>query len=278
MRRSTSPFIPLALIVAGVGVPLLVLAPLGPESSSSPSAGPQAAPSPTPTPTEFVPPTYVEGNHVVMPVTFPDGTAAELVYPPELDLASFSVYPNTQGDLDRGSCSSDFFISTAKRATGVSGAGPVAVLPGTAGNVELWRGDKDHGGYLLIFEFGRWYVALYCNRGPGDETHAVWAASLSGHETPEGYLVLEASAPLQLHPWRDVGGPALFISDRSMFIELVAGSTNTAEDRDPSDGVVQWRFQEGHVRLYANAFSKGAKDVLQGLVDGLEIRNVREPA
>jgi hypothetical protein len=277
MRRSVSLLVPLALVVAGVGVPLLVLAPLGPESPS-PMAGPNAAPSPTATPTEFVPPTYVEGNQVVMPVTFPDGTAAELVYPPELDLASFSVYPNTQGDLDRGSCGSDSFISTAKRATGVSGAEPLAVLPGTAGNVELWRGDEDHGGYLLIFEFGRWYVALYCNRGPGDETHAVWAASLSGHETPEGYLVLEASAPLQLHPWRDVGRPALFISDRDTFIELVAGSTNTAEDRDPSDGVVQWRFQEGHVRLYANAFSKGAKDVLQGLVDGLEIRNVREPA
>ena len=277
MRRSVSVLVPLALVVAGVGVPLLVLAPPGPESPS-PVAGPNAAPSPTATPTEFVPPTYVEGDHVVMPVTFPDGTAAELVYPPELDLASFSVYPNTQGDLGRGSCGSDFFISSATGDAGVSGAGPVALFPGTDGNVELWRGDRAHGGYWLIFEFGRWYVAVHCNRGPRDETHAVWAASLSGGETPEGYLVLEASAPLQLHPWRDVGGPALFISDRDIFIELVAGSTNIGEDRDPSDGVVQWRFQEGHVRLYANAFSKGAKDTLQGLVDGLEVRNVREPA
>jgi hypothetical protein len=276
MQRAASMLIPLALVLAGVGLPLLVLAPLG--SDPVPSPAPEAAASPSPTLEEFVPPTYTEGDRLVMPVTFPDGTSAELVYPPELDLASLTVHPNTQADLGRGSCGWDLFISTDQGAVGISGSEPVAVYPGTTGDVELWNGDKAHGGFWLIFRFGRWYVAVPCHRGIGDETHEEWAASLSGRETTDGYLVLGSEPPLELHPFRDVGGPALFFSGRDLIIELVAGSTNTGEDRDPSDGVVQWRFDEGHIRLYANAFSKDAKDMLQLLVDELEIRNVEPPA
>jgi hypothetical protein len=275
MQRVASMLIPLALVLAGVGVPLLVLAPLGPDAAPTPA--PKAAASPTPTPERFVPPTYPDGDRVVMPVTFPDGTSAELVYPPELDLASLSVNPNTQGDLGRGSCGWDLYISTDREAAGVSGSEPVAVFPGAAGDVELWSGDKAHGGYWLIFRFGRWYVAVPCRHGPSDGTLETWAATLSGHETAEGYLVLTSKPPLELHPFRDVGGPALLISGRDVIIELVAGSTNTSDDRDPSDGVVQWRFDEGHIRLYANAFSKKIEDTLQLLVDELRIRNVEPP-
>jgi hypothetical protein len=275
MQRVSSMLIPLALVLAGVGLPLLVLAPLGPDASPSPA--PKAAASPSPTPDSFVPPIYIEGDRVVMPVTFPDGTSAELVYPPELALESLSVYPNTQADLGSGSCSSDLYISTQEGSAGVSGSEPVAVFPGVAGDVELWEGDKAHGGYWLVFKFGRWYVSAPCRRGPGDVTHEEWAASLSGHETTDGYLVLASEPPLELHPFRDVGGPALFMSGRDVIIELVAGSTNTGHDRDPSDGVVQWRFDEGHVRLYANAFSKDAESILELLVDELRIRNVEPP-
>ena len=34
---------------------------------------------------------------MVMPVTFPDGTTAELVYPPELDLSNMRVQPYSSG-------------------------------------------------------------------------------------------------------------------------------------------------------------------------------------
>ena len=45
----------------------------------------------------FVPSTHVEGGSVVMPITFPDGTTAELVYPPELDLSGMRVQPYSSG-------------------------------------------------------------------------------------------------------------------------------------------------------------------------------------
>jgi len=120
---------------------------------------------------------------------------------------------------------------------------------------------------------GPGHVAAY----PGAEDQRVWAASLMGAETSGGYLVLESEPPLKLHPFRGEGGPALLLGSRDVVIELIVGSKNTAVDLNPGDGVVQWRFDEGHVRLYAAAFSKDAKPILRGLVEGLEVRNVIPP-
>jgi hypothetical protein len=269
-----------ALFVLGIALPLLMLVPIGGDDARRDASSPVAGPSPSPTLIEpFVPPTYEEGDRTVMPVVFPDGTKAELVYPRELDLDGLNVYPNTQAMVRHGDCGWDLFISRERLAAGVRGSEPLAVYEGASGPVELWEGDKDHGGYWLLFRFGSWTVAAPCNEDPakGGEDHALWASSLTGQETPEGYVILEATPPLELHPDRGTGGPALYMSDPDVFIEVVAGSTNTAEDRDPSDGVVQWRFMEGQVHLYGYATSKAAKDILRGIVDGLEIRDVVPP-
>jgi len=283
VRRTWWILIAIALLGAGILLPLLILAPIGGDGDRGKSVSPEAAPSPSPSPTAvepFVPPTYEEGDRTVMPVVFPDGTNAELVYPRNLDLGALNIYPNTQALIRHGDCGWDLFISRDRLAAGVRGSEPVAVHEGTAGPVELWEGDKDHGGYWLLFGFGSWTVATPCNEDPakGGEDHAVWAGSLMGRETAEGYLILEAIPPLELHPDRGTGGPALFMSSPDVIIEVVAGSTNTSEDRDPSDGVVQWRFKEGHIRLYANAFSKHPKDTLRAIVEDLEVRNVVSPS
>jgi hypothetical protein len=47
----------------------------------------------------FVPATYREGHRVVLPVVFTDGTRAELVYPPDLDIAGLGVFPYGSGRL-----------------------------------------------------------------------------------------------------------------------------------------------------------------------------------
>lgn len=49
----------------------------------------------------FVPATHREGDRVVLPIAFPDGTTAELVYPPELDIAELGLIPYTSGALRR---------------------------------------------------------------------------------------------------------------------------------------------------------------------------------
>jgi hypothetical protein len=45
----------------------------------------------------FEPKTYSEGDSMVMPVTFPDGTTAELVYASELHLSRMRVQPYSSG-------------------------------------------------------------------------------------------------------------------------------------------------------------------------------------
>jgi hypothetical protein len=65
--------------------------------ASTPRA-PTGSPSDSPSvSSRFVPQTYVEGQRLVMPVTFPDGSTAELVYPPDLGLEEFSIQPYSSG-------------------------------------------------------------------------------------------------------------------------------------------------------------------------------------
>ena len=57
----------------------------------------KAAPTETSSPAghaPFEPKTFREDGHIVMPVWFPDGTSAEIRYPPELDLAGMGVQPD----------------------------------------------------------------------------------------------------------------------------------------------------------------------------------------
>ncbi len=48
---------------------------------------------------DFAPATYREGDRVVLPITFPDGTRAELLYPPALEIAELGVVPYGSGTL-----------------------------------------------------------------------------------------------------------------------------------------------------------------------------------
>lgn len=88
----------LALVLA-----LLVLAGCGgranePQAQEDEKAA-AAARAPSDGELEFVPAIQREGNRVVLPVTFPDGTSAELVYPPELEIAELGVFPYTSGSF-----------------------------------------------------------------------------------------------------------------------------------------------------------------------------------
>ncbi len=71
------------------------------DPGSSPADSPQGLPSqvsPSPTPIEgtpeaFIPSTHTENGLEVLPITFPDGSTAELVYPPALDIAGMGRSP-----------------------------------------------------------------------------------------------------------------------------------------------------------------------------------------
>ena len=104
--------------------------------------------------TRFTPMTYQEGNSVAMPVTFPDGTTAELVYAPELDLAAFRVQPYSSG---YGPGFARDFLVYDRPLAEVIGAYDNAELlaeyeDDRGGIVGFWRLPPD--GVYLAFEFG----------------------------------------------------------------------------------------------------------------------------
>ena len=81
----------------------------------------------------FIPPTHRDGDRVVMPLTFPDGTRVTLTYPPELAIAELGVRPYgsaTDGRIARG------FL----------------ILYGTGGEPQMPSS--------LRFEFSRWTVEV----------------------------------------------------------------------------------------------------------------------
>jgi hypothetical protein len=89
-----------------------------------------------------VPPTFAEDDRVVMPVVFPDGSTAELVYPPSLDLASLGLQAaQIWGRLtDNPGSDRDLWITYGPvGAANVSGDEPIECYEGVHGQVEVWR-------------------------------------------------------------------------------------------------------------------------------------------
>jgi hypothetical protein len=222
-----------------------------------------------------------------MPVTFPDGTTAELVYPPALALEKLSVYPDTFADGGPRQCGWSVHATRYDPHVGwIGGAEPLAEHVRADGTtVALWDGTRDNEPYdYLVYRFGSWSVLVPCQWDAAIDQGAlaVWVENLYGYESPDGLLVLEGTPPLIPHPWRDQNGPTLRFSSEDVIIDIRPLSeqcdpaSGWGGDTDAADGVVQWCVQpDGGIYVYANAFAAERKDFLQALVDGLEVRDVR---
>jgi hypothetical protein len=246
-----------------------------------------SAPTPTLTPTPtylpedqtWAPDTRSEGGRTIMPVTFADGVTAELVYPDQLALQDLNVYVETFADGPHG-CGTQLSTTRSDPHQGwLRGDSPLWEHVRPDGNtVELWHGA---GGEIMVFRFGAWSTMLRCQPNVTDLTLTTWADNLDGRETPDGLLALTGTAPVRVNPWHDQNGPTVRLSDRDVIIDVQPRSDlcapGSSRDVDATDGVVQWCPQsKGSVRVYANAFGASGRDLLQGLVDGLEIRAVRQ--
>ena len=285
----------LGLAAAGLGVAFVALGdpPGSPGASGRAESATDEAPLPTPSPTylavgeRWALSTYPEGDSVVMPVTFPDGTTAEFVYPRELALEELSVYPDTFADGGPSQCGWPVYATRYDPHAGwIRGEEPLAEYVRADGaTVALWEGTRDHEPHdYLVYRFGSWSVLVPClwNGAVDREALAVWAENVHGHESPEGLLVLEGNPPLVLDPWRDQNGPTLRLSGVDVVIDVRPLSeqcdpaSGWGGDTDAADGVVQWCVQpEGGIYVYANAFAAEGKDFLQALVDDLEVRGAR---
>jgi hypothetical protein len=264
------------------------------ERSGTQSGSPTEAASPT---TEgharFVPPTHSDDGSVVMPVTFPDGTTAELVYPPELDLSSLRVQPYSSG---YGPGFGRDFLVYDESIGEVIGSYEGAELlreydNGHGGTVGFWRLPPD--GVYLAFQFGSWTVLVYDYTGDAamsDEDRRLWAANFHGQDAEDGFLVLWADSPLalagvgehagpELEFWSPAGelrGVLLFPGKCTPYhegeggfddIEMVNG---LAVSRD--DEFADWCVPKASMTVHV--YQERGDTFIDDVLDGLEIRNV----
>jgi hypothetical protein len=113
-------------------------------------------------PERFVPETRREDEHLVMPLTFPDGTTAELTYPAELGLERFTVHPYSSGKLSNA-VARDFFVvegdvrDVLARMNDDAAPALLAVYEDArGGKVGLWDVGAGTNVNYLGFQFGRW--------------------------------------------------------------------------------------------------------------------------
>lgn len=242
----------------------------------------------------FVPETYEEGGQIVMPVTFPDGTTAELAYPPELDLAALRVQPYSSG---YGPGFGRDFLVYDRPLEDVVGAYEEAELlaeydDGHGGTIGFWRLPPD--GLYLAFQFGSWTVLVYDYHEEGaqmsDEDRDLWAMNFHGRDAEDGFLLLEAERPLTLAEVGEHAGPELEFWSRSDLLNgilLFPGKcTPYSETEDGFDNIeminglavdrsndfAAWCIPATSMTVHV--YQESGDTFIDQVLEGLDVRNV----
>jgi hypothetical protein len=147
----------------------------------------------------FMPPSYTEGDRVVFPVTFLDGTRLEVILPHTLADLVEGFAPAAEVGWDFGTCcgrSLDVRHGTIADLFG--DATPITTYTDAAGNpVPYYAVAQDDLNYLA-FQFGSWVVLAWDGGSEefSEADRARFASLLDGHETDDGFLVLDPVAPM----------------------------------------------------------------------------------
>ncbi len=179
------------------------------ERPTGPAATTPAAPSPAVSlsaPQRFIPATRTENGRVIMPVTFLDGTTAEIVYPGDLDLAGMGADPSAAAHCTARRSTAAHGISTSHTANRSASHSPVRCSRSIPEQTE----DP-----FVCFE-----DSPRADRLPGlrDRRVAAWAsgitrptrcrtscvrcrsAHLRGRVSADGFPVLTSTPPVRLTP------------------------------------------------------------------------------
>lgn len=234
---------------------------------------------------KFIPPVTSEGANTVMPVTFPDGSTAEVVYRSDLKLAERGVRPSYSGDLT--DCCFRLFAVDYENTTFVRGP-ELAQFPGADGSpVPLRAGAEGDPDRYLVVRVGPWSVGIPEGRGEAqlnDAQKAAWAAGLVGRQTPEGFLVLEGRAPVRMTAAGESAGPSLRIGTilREGILAFPGACTPPTGRRVQTINGRQVRVSARFgtlclpeapmaLQIYGN------RDFIRAVAQGVEIRNVKPP-
>jgi hypothetical protein len=249
-------------------------------------------------PARFEPRTREEGERVVLPLTFPDGTTAELRYPPSLGVEQFTIRPYSSGRLSgrsqtpgRGDVvGRDFFIVDGDVGRALAGMSKrvapalVAEYEAPGGEkVGLWDVGRRSNVNYLGFQFGRWAVLVYDYKAAGamtDAERAWWVENFDGRETDHSWLVLEGTGPLRLARAGEHAGPELmfFASGTERGFGLYPGTCRPHRDQDRvvAEKLVSWRggfanwCLSGSMRIHAS----GNRRFVGALIREVEVRRV----
>jgi hypothetical protein len=219
-----------------------------------------------------------------MPVVFPDGSTAELVHPPSLDLASLELQAaQIWGRLtDIPGSDRDLWITYGPvGAANVSGDEPIECYEGVHGQVEVWRSGPDwrpEVPELMYVPLGEWTARIEAGYGGESLTkkeRQQWASSLALDETESGWPVLRDSRETELgaEHWGHV---------ELMMGNLESGILLFPVDCEASDGI----SEDVHNDWYANlCFPDGPmtvhvyggrdEDFVRTVARELRVRNVR---
>jgi hypothetical protein len=260
-------------------------------ASAPTTATPSTSPPSTvpPRAAGFVPRTTREGSRTVLPVTFPDGSTAELVYPTSLDLARLGVQPDVSllRLRDPGPRYELVFSRGRPVPELLKGDRPVGRYQTVQGRpVQLWRAVENPGvlsgyGYWLRYRIGAWTVLA----GVADRAMAAEVArSLDGRQTGDGFVVIQASGPFALaREYGEGRGAQLAIGDRSPLPDAVVADPWRMIEFSPARGSCHEEGVSGEHGTKclgpsgAGIFTSISGDPawVKAVVGGLEARNVR---
>lgn len=240
-----------------------------------------------------MPPVRRDRGRLVMPLTFPDGSTAELVYAPKLKLAALGIQPDVSF-LRRDRPASRFPLTFWFGQPGpelFEGGQPVeryTTLGG--GQAELWRAQatsvsQPKQGYWLAFRLASWTVLAPATT-PAMVAEIV--RGLDARETSSGAVVVEARDPYALsREGGEGGGPQLAIGDRSPHPEEVDAGTRfrlitlrPSRDCRPAGTSPSGKYAStclgtagSGVAVFAGI--DGDRSFVKDVVAGLQARNVR---
>jgi hypothetical protein len=219
----------------------------------------------------FVPETYREGGKVVMPVTFPDGATAEVVYDPKLRLAERGVWAMFAANAPEGAGRA-FIATQDDLGRWIAGTAPTEIFPGADGTpVTVWPTPDGDPPARLLYEFGPWHVLA-----PEDGAPAEWAAGIAGRTTEDGFLVVEGRKGFTIAPPGGEGRPMLVLGDLNPEgVQLVPGECVLERDRPTTDAggsrTLCLDTGSGTITLHASTGPDGS--FADAVASGLEIRN-----
>lgn len=246
------------------------------------SKPPAAQPSPVTTSpgTEdqhFFPPAQSnQKDRTLIHLVFADGTEVDATYPSALRIERLPMSLIQSGGLNGDEpCRVEFDIAYHDETFFRGAPTPEAVYSSSSGeDVELWEAPTEHPSRtFLLFRFGAWRVGI--DQGSGciesEEERQAWVDGLHGHETDEGFLVLEAISPVFLEGMESDTPPQLLLG-RSAQQPSVVFSAAMCEPFLPADGFSNLERRNGLVvsRSRGRAVWCDAEDEIIVEVEGTE--------